>query len=182
MRFSITCLSVLFLVALSACKDKYDPDAYLSASVKDSTLADIITYLYIKPNGATNQGRFDLRFRSYYVQQLDKFELVYYYISNDGLHHFYVVRPARGLQGVTRGAGGVFKKDSSGKITAFREVFNTPIANKEDLVKRGRELFLYMLKNGNVDGYKQNPDYIQWPDETTYYDTLNYEWTVKAGV
>lgn len=169
-------------MALSACKDNYAPETYLSAGAKDSTLADIITYLYIKPNGATNQDRFDLRFRSYYVQQLDKFELVYYYISKDGLHYFFVFRPARGLQGVTRGAGGVFKKDPSGKITAFREVFNTPIANKEELVKRGRELFLYMLKNGNVDGYKRNPDYIQWPDETTYYDTLNYQWTIKGGV
>ncbi|MBA4057721.1 MAG: hypothetical protein C0490_23605, partial [Marivirga sp.] len=70
----------------------------------------------------------------------------------------------------------------NGKIVSFEEVFNTPVASLTDLQKRGKELFIRMIKRGNVDDYLLHPDYIEWPNEGTYYDTIRHEWLAKPGV
>jgi hypothetical protein len=39
-----------------------------------------------------------------------------------------------------------------------------------------------MIKKGNVKDYLHHPDYVEWPDENTVYDTTLYQWTGKPGV
>ena len=63
----------------------------------------------------------------------------------------------------------------------FKEIFNTPPADLNQLRERGYRLFREMIKKGNVDDYLHHPDFIEWPDERTYYDTLKHEWLAVPG-
>jgi hypothetical protein len=169
-------------VVFTSCKDKYEVSSYRSNSETDSLLTDIITYIYVRPTYSNTQTRFEPRFRKYYIDQLSKFRFEKYFIGDNGIHYYYLIRPARSPQGNQRGVGGTFKVDEHGKIYSFREIFNTPVATLPELQQRGEELFKRMIKQGNVDDYLKHPDYIEWPDKITYYDTIQYEWLVKPGI
>lgn len=175
-------ICIVSLCWILACKDKYDADSYFENQSKDSLLADIITYIYVRPQYAEWNTRFDARFRKYYVSQLGKFNFEKYYRDDQGIHYYYIIRPARSSQGNIRGVGGKFTLDENGKINSFKEIFNTPVASLSELQQRGKELFLKMIKDGNVDDYLKHPDYIEWPNDLTYYDTLRHEWLAKPGL
>jgi hypothetical protein len=173
---------VLAIVLFASCKAKHDVNHQLSIAERDTLLTDIITYVYVRPPYSDWKTRFEPQFRSYYVKQLNKFQFERYFISENGVHYFYLIRPARAAQGSTRGVGGSFKMDEHGRIISFREIFNTPVATIPDLQKRGAELFNRMVKYGHVDEYLKHPDYIEWPDKITYYDTIQHEWLIKPGI
>ena len=173
---------LVVVVVLSACQDKYAVHHYHTEEEADSLLVDIITYVYVRPQYADWKTRFEPKFRKYYVSQLDKFRFEKYFVDEHGVHYYYLIRPARSAQGNIRGVGGTFRLDETGKIIEFKEVFNTPVAALPDLQKRGDELFRRMVRHGNVDDYLRHPDYIEWPDAMTYYDTLQHEWLVKPGL
>jgi hypothetical protein len=179
MRIAVFLSCGLFLIG---CKDKYEVSNYYSGAEQDSILADIITYVYIKPQYADWQARFEPKYRKYYLSHIKDFQFERYFIDESNTHYFYLIRPARGPQGDIRGVGGFFKLNEVGKITSFREVYNTPIATKQQLESRGAELFKWMIANQNVNDYLKNPDYIQWPDQITYYDTIQHEWLIKPGI
>lgn len=115
------------------------------------------------------------------MANLGKFRFENYYQSENGLHYFYLIRPARSVQSNIRGVGGVFKLDDQNNIIMFKEIFNTPPADLNQLRERGYRLFREMIKKGNVDDYLHHPDFIEWPDERTYYDTLKHEWLAVPG-
>jgi hypothetical protein len=172
-----------FLLFLSvSCKEKYEVENYFSAAERDSLLTDIITYIYIKPQSADWKTRFEPKFRPYFINQLEKFQFEKYFISEKGVHYFFIIRPARSAQGSIRGVGGYFNLDNKGKIVSFKEIFNTPVAPIEELRIKGEELFKWMIMNGNVNDYLKNPDYVEWPNEWTYYDTIQHEWAIKPGI
>jgi hypothetical protein len=181
MKKSILIFSLCGLLLFS-CKDKYEVKSYYSQSQQDTVLADIITYIYNRPTYADWQSRFDPRYRKYYVSHIKDFQFQHYFVNGDNTHYFYLIRPARGPQGNIRGVGGSFKLDREGKISSFREIFNTPIDTQEQLIAKGAELFKWMTIHGNVNDYLKNPDYIEWPNQMTYYDTIQYEWLVKPGM
>jgi hypothetical protein len=174
---------ISFFVAVSflSCRDKYDVNRFHSIAERDSLLTDIITYVYMHPQDASWQTRFDKKYRDHYANQLKKFSFEKYFINDEGVHFYYVIRPARSAKGTTRGVGGTFKMNA-GKIMSFREVFNTPVGTVPELQKRGDELFSKLVRSGNIDDYVKHPDYVEWPNNITYYDTLQYQWLVKPGI
>ena len=177
---------VLFLavltVTLVGCKDKYDIEKYYSKSERDSLVTDIITYIHNRPQYSNSQTRFESRFRKYYAGQVKDMRVEKFFITGDGTHYFYIIRPSNTTPFGFRGTGGMFKRDAAGKIKNFQEVFVTPGAAVADLKTRGEELFQEMVRSGNVDAYRKNPDYIEWPARWNYYDTLQYEWLSKPGI
>ncbi len=177
----ILLISILGCTAF-ACKKKDDPLSYFTPSERDSLLTHIITYVYTRPPEATAQTRFKPSFKAYYVNHLHDFQFKKYFVSEEGIHYFYLIRPARGPQGNIRGVGGSFTLTETGEIVSFRELFNTPIGTQEELNAKGEELFNWLVHHGNVRNYLKNPDYIEWPDKMTYYDTLQYEWLIKPGI
>jgi len=105
-----------------------------------------------------------------------------YYQADNGLHYFYLVRPAKSAQGNIRGVGGKFRLNALGEISSFKEIFNTPVASLPELQRRGKELFLKMINDGDLSDYLKHPDYVEWPNEMTYYDTVRHEWLIKPGL
>lgn len=176
MRIVVFFFCGLFLLS---CKDKYEVKNYYAQAEQDSLLTDIITYVYIRPQHANWQTRFDRKYRKYYVSHIRDFQFQRYFIDANDTHYFYLIRPARGPEGSIRGVGGFFKLNENGEIISFREVFNTPIATNAELDIKGLELFKWMTVHQNVNDYLKNPDYIEWPDKMTYYDTIQYEWLIK---
>jgi hypothetical protein len=181
MKIKSQLLAALLILMLSGCKDKYDVASYYPPSQQDSVLTDIVTYVYVRPQGATPETRFDQKFRPYYVQESKKFQFKEYFVNENGKHFFFLIRPARSPLGNLRGVAGTFERSHDGKIIHFREVFNTPVLSKELLITRGNELFKYLIHKGNVDDYVKNPDYIEWPNSNSFYDTVRYEWLIKPG-
>jgi len=183
MKIILNFIGFIFLSGLIfSCADKFDVNSYHNIEERDSLLTDIITYVYIRPQYAEWDNRFDARFRKYYVSHLGNFKFEKYYRDDKGNHYYYIIRPARSAQGNIRGVGGKFTLDKEGHISSFEEVFNTPVASLAELQKRGSELFVKMIKNGNIDDYLKHPDYVEWPNDMTYYDTVRHEWRIKPGL
>ncbi|HMV07944.1 MAG TPA: hypothetical protein PK325_12445 [Cyclobacteriaceae bacterium] len=179
MRLLVMCVLACTLVS---CKDNFDIEEYYSTPERDSLVTDIITYIHNRPQYSNSQTRFESRFRSYYAGQLKEMRVEKFFVATDGTHYFYIIRPSNNTPLGLRGTGGMFKRDTNGKIISFKEVFVTPGASLADLQTRGDELFREMVRYGNVDAYQKNPDYIEWPAKWNYYDTLQHEWLSKPGI
>lgn len=173
-------LFISFSLTLLSCKQKYDVNKYYSSSERDTLLTTIITYVYTLPQNATWETRFDAQYRKYYVSQLRKFKFEKYFIDQNNTHYYYIIRPARAVQGNLRGVGGSFKLDANGRIVSFQEIFNTPVGDLNELRAKGDELFKWMVKTGNVNDYVKNSDYVEWPNAQSYYDTIRHEWLIKT--
>lgn len=174
--------AALIAITLVSCQDKYDIEKYYSKSERDSLITDIVTYIHNRPQYSNSQTRFETRFRRYYVSQIKDMRVEKFFVANDGTHYFYIIRPSNTTPIGFRGTGGTFKLDASRRIKNFREVFVTPGATVADLKTRGDELFREMVRTGNIDAYQKNPDYIEWPAQWNYYDTLQHEWLSKPGI
>ena len=122
--------------AMLCCQKKDEPLSHFTPSERDSLLAEIITYVYSPPSEATTQTRFDSKYRKYFVAQISKFKLEKYFVNEEAVHFYYIIRPARSAEGNIRGVGGLFKKDADGKIISFKEIFNTPVLELPELQQR----------------------------------------------
>ncbi len=176
--FGITALTIFFFSCGNNLK-QYEVSNFIETGKQDSLLTDIITYVYSWPKEAKSHTRFEAEHREYYIEQLSKFKWIYYYVSPEGKHHFYVLRPARSLHGHKRGVAGTYYLNSEGKITDFFEVFNTPLLPEEEIKEKGKILFKELIEKGSVESYIGNIEWVEFPYENSYYDTTNYEWAYR---
>lgn len=148
---------------------------YYGDAERDSLLVDLVTYIGRKPSQATSTSRFEPQFREYYANMAKNYTLYFYNIDGD-MHTFYLSRPARSLDGNRRGVLGTFKRDAAGKITGFREVLNTVIADEERIRQLGEQIMSVFLLNQQFDDLLLNRSIVEWPDSSLKYDTLVFEW------
>jgi len=185
MKKYIITLTAIASFALSACstKDKYDVARYYSTKQEqDSLLTSIVTYIFEKPTEASWKSRFENDYRPFYLKAAaSQFSIYKYYIADDGTHYYYVIRPGY-KPTEKRGAAGYFKMDKNFKLKGFREVFVTPVLPEKDVKNRCAFLFDEMVKNHNIDKYKDMKTYVQWPNKITYYDTTIYQWQLIPGI
>ena len=181
MRIFIFIFSIIALIFFSCGNNsaEYDPLNTFDASQRDSLLTDLITYIYVKPSGADQQTKFSSEFRQRYVEQLPKFKWLRHHLEESGEHYFYLIRPARNVHGHKRGVCGKFRLDEAGKIIDFEELFNTPMIPEEEAVKKGEEMFAWLVKKGDFKKYYLNKEYIEFPDERSFYDKKLLEWSYK---
>src|SRR5262245_47771028 len=102
--FALFCIPVL-----ASCdqRDKYDVNKYYDLNDQDKIATSIVTYIYTAPPYTKMEDRFKPQHRPYYSSISGKFRIVKYFITEDGRHYFYLVRPAYGLD--KRGVGGHFR-------------------------------------------------------------------------
>jgi hypothetical protein len=154
----------------------YDVEDHFPGSEKDTLLANMITFIYKRPTTAINRERTDPQFRSYYLSKLGEFEYVHHHVSADNTHWFYLIRPARNVEGDKRGVGGRFRTNEKLEMVEFEEIFNTPVMPEERLRSEGRFLFEEMISTGNVDAFMGDQTRIEWPDDRLKYDVARREW------
>jgi len=161
--------------------EQYKPGILMEPQQLDSLLTDMVTYIGKRPKRATWESRFDPEFRGYYANLSKDFKWVYLKETEQqkGLYAYYLLRPARNLEGNIRGVGGLMQLDENLSITEFEEVFNTPVLPETDLIARGYVLFELLLNSGAIQAYEGNQDFIEWPDARLYYDKTQHEWRYK---
>lgn len=152
-----------------------DINYYYGDAERDSLLVDLVTYIGRKPAQATASTRFEPQFREYYINMAKNFTLYFYNIDGE-VHTFFLSRPARSLDGNRRGVLGTFKRDAAGKITGFREVLNTVIADEERIRQLGEQIMSAFLLNQQFDDLLLNRNIVEWPDSLLKYDTAVFEW------
>lgn len=178
--FLIFMKSISFLVAftlvLSACQkqDRFNPDVYFSRSEKDSVLTGILSHILLPPPYVKGVDRIRPIHHSFYRTLILKYELDKVFLSDSGTYYYLLFRPGNKPDEL-RGVGGSFKMNSDFTLSEFREIFVTPILPAAETRKRGEFLFSE-LSSGNIKPYLKMKSYVEWPNEISYYDTLNFEW------
>ena len=159
----------------SEVKNKYDVEDYFPGNLKDTLLTNMVTYIYKRPAVATQETRVNPEFRSYYVKHTDLFTYEFHHQIGE-THYFYLIRPARSLEGTARGVGGKFTTDETLELITFEEVFNTTIMDENQLREIGYELFLEMIEGKATEEYLIEHELVEWPDNRLKYHLEKREW------
>lgn len=165
-----------FSISCRKADDRFSVSGYFDQQTQDSLLVNIVTYIGKKPRLADYQTRHNTDHRNFYIQQAKQFRFQYYHVSDDSVHYYYLIRPARSTRGNLRGAGGKFKTRDHIEIYDLVELFITPVLGEEELFAKGEVLFMEMIRSGNPDKYISDKNYIEWPDERLRYDRTRNEW------
>lgn len=156
--------------------EEYDVEQYFPGNQKDTLLTNMVTYIYRRPADATTETRTNPEFRDYYVRSAARFEYVYHHMDEEGVHYYYLIRPARNLERSHRAVGGKFTTNENLELVTFQELFNTTIMNDSVLRVKGLLLFEEMVEKGNIDRYVSDQNLIEWPDHRLKYDKEMHEW------
>ncbi|MBO9700169.1 MAG: hypothetical protein J7604_08145 [Sporocytophaga sp.] len=177
--------SIIFILLTSvflSCKKSYDPENLLTARQKDSLLTTLIIQMDKLQAGANMETRFEEKFREGYEQRKKLFSLDQYYIDKDGFHYFMVIRRVPSLyEANKRAEAGRFRKDANGKITDFEEIFLTPILSDEEAHDKGVTLLHEYISTGNIEKYKNDITYVEFPNLTWTYNKKKQAW-INAGL
>jgi hypothetical protein len=149
---------------------------YFSEDAADTILVNAVTFIGRKPPLATSETRFNPEFREYYIEYSGSFSFFLYHIGNDSTHYFYMIRPARSIEGNRRGVIGKFRMDDDMSLFEFEEFANTRIKSEQELKKTGITLFRELLENGNIRKHLPDTAIIEWPDSRLKYDKIKNEW------
>lgn len=159
-----------------AAMEEYDVEKYFPGNEKDTLLANMVTFIYRRPAKAKTQDRTKPEYRSYYVRSSELFEYVYHHKTDDDIHYYYVIRPARSLERNFRGVGGRFTVNEDLDLVTFEELFNTTIMDLPILRGKGLILFEEMISEGNVERFLPNQNLVEWPDHRLQYNKDQREW------
>jgi len=175
----------ILVLIMAACKREqaYNVESHLSDTQKTELMNKIIRYVARAPEGLTFEERFYPAYDTFYLKQaaLHKFEA--YYI-NGNEHYFLVSRRAPSLADKRVATGGRFTLKSN-EINAYEEVFRTWKMVPDTLQKRGLFLFEKMVQGESLVAYQtknsNGTEYIEFPDDITYYDKTARRWRTKTG-
>lgn len=178
LRLSIFLIATIFLTGCRFERD-YTPAARLSAQEQEDLMQSIIRYVSRSPEGILPEERMDHRFDDHYEEQRRLHRLDAYYFD-EGVHYFLVSRSAPSLTEKRVAIGGRLQREEDGSITYFEEVFRTWKMEPDLLVQRGDFLFDRMVRGEDLSAYyasrSGNTEYIEFPDERTYYDVQRRIW------
>jgi hypothetical protein len=155
--------------------EKYNINQHIPVAKQDTLLADIVTYMGVKPTRTDWQTRHEPEHRKYYINQAKDFSIHRYYIDKQGNHYFYIIRPARHVTGNRRAIGGKMQLDENFQITSYEEIFVTQVLEEEYLKEIADELFIALINNES-DKHIENRSIIEWPDGRLLYDKIKKEW------
>ncbi len=177
LRVSIFLIATILLTGCRFEKD-YTPTTHLSPQEQEDLMQRIIRYVARSPEGVLPEQRLESRFDSHYEEQRRSHRLDAYYFDK-GVHYFLVSRTAPSLTEKRVAIGGRLERED-GSITYFEEVFRTWKMEPDLLTQRGAFLFDKMVRGEDLSPYyasrSGNTEYIEFPDERTYYDVQRRIW------
>lgn len=176
MRKLLALSGIMFLLITCKSENKYDIFSYHDQETIDSLLVNLVTLVGVKPKATNWETRLLPEYRPYYINHAKQFSFDRYFVSPEGIHYFFMVRPARHPKGNQRGVGGKFRLTEDMQITELEELFNTPVMPNEEIISKGREIFEEMIVSGNVEKYLKDKNYIEWPDDRLKYNKIKNEW------
>jgi hypothetical protein len=182
MKKFIFIISIAVLASCSTSADKYNPDKNLSPQELDANLWSMIRYLGRSPEGITPPERFYPAYDSHYKEQKKFIRIDAWYKKND-THYFLVSRIAPSVVEKRVATGGKVVFDDKGGIQEYEELFRTWKLVPDTLKKRSLFLFDKMVQGENLKPfetrYSNGIEYIEFPDDRTYFDKVERTWKVK---
>jgi hypothetical protein len=182
MRRALILLSIAVVLACCQSDKDYRPASHLSAQQQEDLLKDVIRYVARSPEGVLPEQRTDTRYDSHYEEQRRLHRLDAYYVD-DNVNYFLVSRVAPSLTEKRVAIGGRLEKDDNGTISYYEEVFRTWKMEPDTLARRSLFLFDVMVRDEDLTQYYTsktgNTDYIEFPDDRTFYDTNQRIWRTK---
>ena len=141
----------------------------------------IIRYVAKVPENVSQTERFKSEYNAYYQERASQCFLEQYFVQ-DGMHYFLVSQPAPSIVEKRHATGGKFKLDKDGNLQDYEEVFRTWKMVPDTLRERGNFLFDKMVSNETLEPFyakSAGDQYIEFPDDNTYYDKSSMSWTTK---
>lgn len=175
---------LVFSFVLASCSlDKdYKPESHLTVQEQDLFMNRIIRYLSRSPDGVAPEDRLDPAHDQHYAEQMKIHRLDALY-GEDHTYFFLVSRVAPSLTEKRVAIGGKATVDENMRITYYEEVFRTWKMEPDSLARRGSFLFDQMVNGKDLSPYYTsrlgNTDYIEFPDDRTYFDTRQRIWRTK---
>ena len=164
-----------FILTVFWPKESYHIDHYVAKEKQDTLMTNIVTYMGVKPRRADWQTRLDPQYRSFYTEQAKEYSFYRYFVDENDMHYFYIIRPARHPLGNRRAVGGKYTLDEQMNLLFYEEVFVTQVLEEEYLKEIADDLFTAFINN-KFEKYFTNRLIIEWPDDRLKYDTLKKEW------
>jgi hypothetical protein len=173
----------LLFITLSACqqKDLYDPATYLTSSEKDKLIESVVRYISKPPQGVSDDAKFNASFNEYYMEKASKLKLERLYKKNETFY-FLITQPAASVVEKRNATGGKLTVDRDGKIFSYEEIFRTWKMLPDTLQKRSSFLFEKMVSGEALNNYYPEitgDQYIEFPDERTYFNATERQWKTK---
>jgi hypothetical protein len=174
------CLSNFSCGETDYCKT---PDTLFSEGQQKSIQMQLTLKTVPKPEGLYAPEEI----RAYYESQAKSIFWHYAYTSQ-GRYFFFISCPAPSLYGKRIGIGGSFLSEDMVSIKNYREVFRTFKLSPEQLDLRGRALFGKMVAGEDLIPFQPggsktgNKEWIEFPDQLNYFDTLSQSWKIKTKV
>jgi len=180
-------ISVLFLVTVFSipfsCGEKdFTPGNQLDNQEQQAFMWSLIRYLGRSPEGVAPESRFQPRYDTFYRDQVSLHRLEAYWEEGDR-HYFLISRRAPSLYEKRVATGGYVSFGEGGAMSDYEEVFRTWKMEPDTLTRRGLLLFGKMVEGEDLSIYETrnigNTDWIEFPDERTWYDNPSRSW--KSG-
>ena len=173
---------LIWLFYSCAKETDYSPDSHLTPQEKDAIITKIVRYVSSKPENVSDLQKFESRYDSFYLQKASAIRFEQYYPAND-YSYFLISQPASSLVEKRHATGGRLKLSDSGEVIDYEEIFRTWKMVPDTLKSRSYLLFDKMVKREPLDSYytknSNGIDYIEFPDDRTYYDKNARTWKVK---
>ncbi len=181
-RYAIIILAAAVIISLiykryyiNKDNQQYVVEHYIPAEKYDTLLVDMVTYMGVKPRHADYLTRHEPQHRGFYIKQAANYFIHAYYISDDGYHYYYMIRPARHPQYEHRAIGGKMKLDEEWRILEFEETFAIKPMTENSLKEIAVVLFPLLIQNKLHEGH-DIWKWIEWPDDRCRYDKQKNEW------
>lgn len=178
MRYFI--FAAILLIGCS--RNSYEPSAHLTLQEQDEMLWKVMRYIAQKPEGLSSQEKFYDAYDDYYREQQAKHAIEAWYTESQR-HYFLISRAAPSLTEKRVAIGGTLSVAANGEIQEYEEVFRTWKMQPDSLRKKAMLLFDKMVKGESLERYQTRftapEEYIEFPDERTYYDKEAREWRMK---
>ena len=175
--------SLIIFCALSSCSSSWDYDpGKLTPTQKDELMSMIIRYLAKPPENVPEAEKFDSKHDGYYQQKAAEARLEQYYKWGD-TQFFLISQRAPSLTEKRHATGGRFTLNESGELASYEEAFRTWKMVPDTLQRRSFLLFDKMVRGESLEPYltinSQGIEYIEFPDERTFYHTAARAWKTK---
>jgi hypothetical protein len=176
---------VVLVVMMISCKEKsYNPNEHLTATEKNAIVQTIVRYAAKPPENVLATERFDPKYDSFYLEKASQIHFERYYPKGDDFY-FLITQPASSLIEKRHATGGRFKLSNKGELTEYEEIFRTWKMVPDTLKSRSHILFEKMVEGESLDPYltknSKGVDYIEFPDDNTFYDVASRSWRVRSN-
>ena len=160
----------------------HNPDTQLTPREKDRLMTKVIRYLAKAPENVNETEKFASTYNEYYLKKASEAKLEQYFKEGDEAF-FLITQPAPSLIEKRNATAGKLKLNDAGELIEYEEIFRTWKMTPDTLKARSYFLFDKIVSGESLEPYytknSNGVDYIEFPDDRTYYDKNKREWIPK---